>query len=74
MGRVESSTVVEVARRIGVSEQNFYQQSSIDRSGQASLDCRTKAYLSGRTTEGLSKSEIVRCLKRYVAWVVFQAL
>jgi hypothetical protein len=27
----------------------------------------TKAYVERRTTEGLSKTEIMRCLKRYVA-------
>jgi transposase len=27
----------------------------------------TKAYVERRTKEGLSKTEIVRCLKRYVA-------
>ena len=37
-------------------------------------DCRTKAYLSRRTAEGLTKSEIIRCLKRYVAREVFQVL
>ena len=37
-------------------------------------DCRTKAYLHRRTGEGLSKSEIIRCLKRYVAREVFSAL
>lgn len=30
-------------------------------------DPRTKAYVERRTKEGLSKSEIIRCLKRYVA-------
>ena len=30
-------------------------------------DERTKAYIAKRTTEGLSKREIMRCLKRYVA-------
>ena len=27
----------------------------------------TRAYLERRTKEGLSKKEIIRCLKRYVA-------
>ena len=27
----------------------------------------TRAYVERRTTEGLSKREIIRCLKRYVA-------
>ena len=30
-------------------------------------DPPTKAYVQRRTKEGLSKTEIVRCLKRYVA-------
>lgn len=34
----------------------------------------TKAYVERRTTEGLSKPEIIRCLKRYVAREVFNAL
>ena len=37
-------------------------------------DCRTKAYLHRRTGEGLSKSEIIRCLKRYVAREVFSII
>jgi transposase len=32
-----------------------------------SSDPRTKAYVERRTKEGLSKPEIIRCLKRYVA-------
>ncbi len=34
----------------------------------------TKAYVQRRTEEGLSKPEIIRCLKRYVAREVFNAL
>jgi transposase len=34
----------------------------------------TRDYLARRTTEGLSKREITRCLKRYVAREVFAAL
>jgi transposase len=34
----------------------------------------TKAYVQRRTEEGLSKPEIIRCLKRYVAREVFHAL
>ena len=30
-----------------------------------------RAYVERRTTEGLSKREIIRCLKRYVACEVF---
>lgn len=34
----------------------------------------TQAYMARRTTEGLSKAEIIRCLKRYVAREVFAVL
>ncbi|CAN5886037.1 hypothetical protein BH23ACT12_BH23ACT12_01950 [soil metagenome] len=34
----------------------------------------TKRYVERRTAEGLSKKEIIRCLKRYVAREVFAAL
>jgi transposase len=34
----------------------------------------TRAYLARRTREGLSKREIIRCLKRYIAREVFTAL
>lgn len=39
-----------------------------------SCDQRTRAYVARRTIEGLSKREIIRCLKRYVAREVFAAL
>lgn len=35
---------------------------------------RTKAYLQKRTTQGLSKRDIIRCLKRYVAREIYNAL
>jgi transposase len=35
---------------------------------------RTKAYVQKRTAEGLSKLEIMRCLKRYLAREVYHAL
>lgn len=35
---------------------------------------RTRAYVARRTAEGLSKPEIIRCLKRYLAREVFRAL
>jgi len=35
---------------------------------------RTKAYVERRTAEGLSKPEIMRCLKRYLAREVYDAL
>jgi hypothetical protein len=34
----------------------------------------TKEYMARRTTEGKSKREIIRCLKRYVAREVYAAL
>ena len=34
----------------------------------------TRAYVERRTTEGLSKKEIMRCLKRYVAREVYPHL
>jgi transposase len=37
-------------------------------------DPRTRAYAQRRTAEGLSKKEIIRCLKRYVAREVYAAL
>jgi transposase len=37
-------------------------------------DPATKAYLARRTTEGKTKREIVRCLKRYIAREVFRHL
>jgi transposase len=37
-------------------------------------DPRTQAYVARRTSEGLSKREILRCLKRYIAREVFQVL
>lgn len=36
--------------------------------------CRTQAYVERRTAEGLSKPEIMRCLKRYLAREVYHAL
>jgi transposase len=35
---------------------------------------RTRAYVERRTTQGLSKREILRCLKRYIAREVFRIL
>jgi transposase len=34
----------------------------------------TRAYAERRTEEGLSKKEIIRCLKRYVAREVYRHL
>lgn len=39
-----------------------------------SSDPRTKAYVERRTKEGLSKPEIIRCLKRYVARETYSLL
>ena len=37
-------------------------------------DQRTRDYAARRTAQGLSKPEIIRCLKRYVAREVFAVL
>ena len=37
-------------------------------------DRRTKSYVARRTTEGKSKREIIRCLKRYVAREIYRVL
>ena len=37
-------------------------------------DGRTRAYMRRRTSEGMSKKEVIRCLKRYVAREVFSTL
>jgi transposase len=37
-------------------------------------DPRTRAYAQRRTAEGMSRKEIIRCLKRYVAREVYTAL
>ena len=34
----------------------------------------TRAYVARRSAEGLSKPEIIRCLKRYLAREVFRSL
>ena len=36
-------------------------------------DLRTQAYLRRRTAEGMSKTEVIRCLKRYVAREVYSS-
>ena len=37
-------------------------------------DPRTQEYMQRRTKEGMSKSEVIRCLKRYVAREVYSAI
>lgn len=37
-------------------------------------DPRTQEYMQQRTAEGMSKSEIIRCLKRYVAREVYSII
>jgi transposase len=39
-----------------------------------SNDPATRAYVQRRTTEGLSKREIIRCLKRYVARQIYKII
>ena len=42
--------------------------------GRLRYDPRTRRYADRRTTEGLSKPEIIRCLKRYVAREIYNLL
>jgi transposase len=42
--------------------------------GRLRYDPRTRAYAERRTHEGLSKPEIIRCLKRYVAREIYNTL
>lgn len=37
-------------------------------------DPRTRAYAERRTTEGLTKKDIIRCLKRYIAREIYQII
>jgi len=37
-------------------------------------DLRTRAYVERRATQGLSKPEIIRCLKRYAAREIYKVL
>ncbi|GAA4705392.1 hypothetical protein Prum_008680 [Phytohabitans rumicis] len=37
-------------------------------------DPNTRAYMQRRTKDGLSKKEIIRCLKRYVARELYQII
>jgi transposase len=37
-------------------------------------DAPTKTYMARRTQEGMSKPEIIRCLKRYVAREIYREL
>lgn len=39
-----------------------------------STDARTRAYVAKRTEDGLSKKDIIRCLKRYVAREIFHVM
>ena len=41
---------------------------------QMSSHAPTRAYVGRRTEQGLSKKEIIRCLKRYVAREVYRHL
>ena len=42
--------------------------------GRLRYDPRSRAYAERRTQEGLSKPEIIRCLKRYVAREIYRVL
>ena len=39
-----------------------------------SHDLRTREYMQRRTREGMSKPEVIRCLKRYVVREIYSAL
>jgi transposase len=45
-----------------------------DVAGQLRWDPRTRAYVERRTKDGLSKKEIIRCLKRYIARELYQII
>jgi transposase len=42
--------------------------------GRMRRDRRTRDYVARRTTEGKSKKEIIRCLKRYIAREIYKIL
>jgi len=42
--------------------------------GRMGWDPRTRAYVDRRTADGLSKPEIIRCLKRYLARELYRTL
>jgi hypothetical protein len=42
--------------------------------GRLATDPDTRAYLARRTGEGKTKTEVIRCIKRYIAREVFAAL
>jgi transposase len=42
--------------------------------GRMGWDARTRDYVARRTKDGLSKTEIIRCLKRYIAREVYRLL
>ena len=42
--------------------------------GRLCHDARTRAYMRRRTSEGMTKREVIRCLKRYVAREVYTAI
>ncbi len=42
--------------------------------GRMGWDPHTRLYVARRTAEGLSKQEIIRCLKRYLARELFRLL
>ena len=53
---------------------NFSEQVWGDSDERRHCDPRTKAYLDKRVKDGKSKTEAIRCLKRYIAREVFAAL
>jgi transposase len=63
-----STTVVDIAPSGRVHDGTALHLAVISR---MRVDERTRAHVAGKTTEGHSKLEIIRCLKRYLAREVY---
>jgi len=61
----------EAEARVLKIQTKLHQWAAVGRMG---WDPATRAYVERRTTEGLSKKEILRCLKRYIARELFPLL
>ena len=68
------TSVLAVAQKNGERHDCPQSVGKVDVLGRLRYDPRTRAYAERRTHEGLSKPEIIRCLKRYVAREIFNAL
>ena len=60
--------------RQGVGSETADRESRVTLVVRLRHDPRTRAYAERRTEEGLSKMEIIRCLKRYLAREVYRTL